>query len=300
MDALRAQWLVIGLSMLAAFSFALSSALKHVSAGQGPSTDRFGLKGIGDFIRATVSHPLWLAGIACDGIGLASQATALHLGDLSVVQPLLVSGLVFAVLLRQRLDHSQFTRAEFGWTAVLAFTLGGFLLLAASTKGDASTATADRLPAFISGSVGLALAGACVELGRRQRRAGRMAALLGVAVGIIYAADAALLKAVTDIATRHLLDVLISWQVYAVIALGAAGLLVNQLAFEAGPLVASLPATATVDPLLSIVVGVLVYDEHVRPGPAHGAVLLAMLCLLGIAIIKLARDGGEPASTSLH
>jgi hypothetical protein len=74
------------------------------------------------------------------------------------------------------------------------------------------------------------------------------------------------------------------------VILGAAGLFLNQLAFQSGPLVASLPATATVDPLLSIVVGVLVYDEHVRPGPGHGVVLVVMLLLLGASIIQLARD----------
>jgi hypothetical protein len=52
--------------------------------------------------------------------------------------------------------------------------------------------------------------------------------------------------------------VLGSWQLYIVIALGIGGLLLNQLAFQAGPIAASLPATATIDPLLSIVVGVLV------------------------------------------
>jgi hypothetical protein len=300
MDAVRSQSVAIGLSLIAAFSFALSSALKHVSAGQGPNTENLRLRSLGAFIRATVSHRLWLAGIACDCIGLAAQASALHLGALSVVQPLLVSGLVFAVVLRQTFDHARFTLPELGWTLVLAGTLGGFLLLSASAKSAALPATADRLPALISGGVGLVLAAACVELGRRQRRAGRTAAFLGIAVGVIYTADAGLLKAVTGIATRNLPDVFISWQLYVLVVLGAAGLLVNQLAFESGPIVASLPATATVDPLLSIAVGVLVYDEHLRSGPAHGAVLLAMLCVLGVAIIKLARDSGESVPANLH
>lgn len=100
----------------------------------------------------------------------------------------------------------------------------------------------------MSGGVGLALAATCVELGRRQRHAGRTAALLGVAVGIIYAASAAVLKGVTDIIARHRADVLISWQPYVLVVLDNGGLLLNQLAFQAGPIVASLPTTATVDP----------------------------------------------------
>jgi hypothetical protein len=95
----------------------------------------------------------------------------------------------------------------------------------------------------------------CIELGRRHCGQGRSAALLGVAVGVIDAATAALLKAVTDIAVPAPLEVLGSWQLYTVIALGIGGLLLNQLAFQAGPIAASLPATATIDPLLSIVGG---------------------------------------------
>jgi hypothetical protein len=293
------QWQVVALALVAACAFALSSSLKHVSAGQAPDAQNLRPRKLGLFLRATLSHPLWLGGIACDVVGLISQTIALHLGDLSVVQPLLVSGLVFALIIRQRFAHHRITGRELVWIAVLVATLGGFLVLATGSGVAASAEAADRLPAELSGAIGLILAATCIELGRRQRSTGRTAALLGIAVGIIYAADAAVLKALTDIGARHLPAVFSSWQLYAVIALGGIGLFVNQLAFQAGPLVASLPAAATVDPLLSIVVGVLVYDEHLRAGPGHGVVLVVMLLLLGVAVIQLARDPAV-ADEQLH
>jgi drug/metabolite transporter (DMT)-like permease len=242
------------------------------------------------FARATMSHPLWLAGIACDAIALTLQAWALHIGALAVVQPMLASGLVFAVILRQLHAHHHITRREVGWTIVLSAALGLFLALATAGNPGTASGGADRTPAIVSGAVGLVLTATCVELGRRQRHAGRTAALLGVAVGVIYAATAAVLKAVTDIIAQHPGNLLLSWQLYALVVLGGGGLLLNQLAFQAGPLVASLPATATVDPLLSIVVGVSVYDEHIRSGPGSGIALAALLLLLGVAVIQLARD----------
>jgi EamA domain-containing membrane protein RarD len=51
-----------------------------------------------------------------------------------------------------------------------------------------------------------------------------------------------------------------------------------------------LPATATVDPLMSIVVGVVVFDEHIRRGPGGGVALALLVVLLGIAVIQLARN----------
>ncbi len=64
---------------------------------------------------------------------------------------------------------------------------------------------------------------------------------------------------------------------------------------------ASLPAMATVDPLLSVAIGVLVYAEHLRRGPLDGTVLLALLLLLAAAVIQLSRVGAaelpEPSTT---
>jgi drug/metabolite transporter (DMT)-like permease len=112
---------------------------------------------------------------------------------------------------------------------------------------------------------------------------------MGVAVGVVYAASAALLKALTDRVTHGPWVALTSWQLYAVIVVGAVGLLLAQLAFQAGPLTASLPAIATVDPLLSIVVGILVYDEHIHRGPWSGVGLVGLMLLLGLAVIELGK-----------
>ena len=217
------------------------------------------------------------------------QVAALHLGALAIVQPLLTTGLLFALVARRVHDHSQVSPVQLLWAVLFCAALGGFVWLAAA-GGDATRETADRLPAVIAGVIGAMLAAACVEVGRRQKTTGRGAALLGVAVGVIYAGTAALIKAVTDIGVAHPLRVLISWQLYLALAAGAAGLLLSQLAFQAAPLTASLPASASVDPLLSIVVGVAVYDEHIRRGPGAGAVLLALLFVLGVAVVQLARE----------
>jgi drug/metabolite transporter (DMT)-like permease len=292
---LRHDWLVVVFSLGAATAFAGSSCLKHVSAGDAPDAQSLDLGKLRRFVSATLSHRLFAGGVACDVIGLALQVSALHEGELTVVQPLLISGLIFALIMRQRFKHQSINGRQVAWALVLSLALAGFLLLASTAPSVHETA--DRLPAFGAGIVGSALALACVELGRRQRTGGRSAALMGVAVGVIYAADAALLKALTDLAVRSPLHILGSWQLYAVLSLGAAGLLLNQLAFQAGPITARLPATATVDPLLSIVIGVLVYDERLRRGPGGGAFLFGCLLLLGVAVIQLTRctDGvGEP------
>lgn len=279
--------LVIGLSLSAALAFAASSALKHASAGAAPDAPDFGAGTLARFVRATVTHRLWLAGIACDAIALVLQVLALHFGALAVVQPLLIAGLVFALVFRRLRSRSQVTGRQLAWALLLCAALAAFVALAAG--GSPSSAHVDRLPAVIAGATGAVLAVVCVALGKRMSGGARRAALLGVAVGVVYAATAALLKAITDIVARDPVQVLYSWQLYTALALGAAGLLLNQLAFQAGPLAASLPATATVDPLASIAVGVAVYDEHIPRVDDAGAVLVGLLLVLGFAVIQLVR-----------
>ncbi|MGB8381844.1 MAG: hypothetical protein WCG47_11435 [Dermatophilaceae bacterium] len=74
---------------------------------------------------------------------------------------------------------------------------------------------------------------------------------------------------------------------YAVVVTGALGLLLTQLAFQAGPLSASLPFIATVNPLVAVALGVIVFDEQLRTDLMP--VTLAVLCLavLAVAAIRL-------------
>lgn len=278
---------VVAISLGAAFAFALSSTLKHVSAGQVPDAQGMQAGALARFVKATLAHPLWLGAIVTDGVGLALQVVALHLGALAVVQPLLISGLLFALVLRHYTGH-RLTRADVGWAVVVVVALAGFVLLAHAGIQPRHQ-TVDRVPATIAALCGVAVAAVFLESGRRQTSEGRSAALMGIGLGTIYAATAALLKAVSDIGVRGVVPLATSWQLYVLLVLGAIGLFLNQLVFQAGPLKASLPAIATVDPLLSIVVGVWIYDEHIRTGPAAGIGLLVLLAILCVAVIQLAR-----------
>ncbi|HTZ44268.1 MAG TPA: DMT family transporter [Jatrophihabitans sp.] len=281
-------WLVVGLSLGSALSFAGSTNLKHSAAGEMPEVPRLRAGLLARFVAATLSHRLWLAGTVTDLIGLSLQILALHFGQLAVVQPLLISGLLFALLLRRR-QGRPVTAHEVRWALVLTGCLIAFLFLAGTQPSGEHPAGPDRLPAVVAASVGAVLALACVALAHRRKPAADAAALMGVAVGVVYAATAALLKALTDRVTLGPWALLTSWQLYTVLVVGAAGLLLSQLAFQAGPLTASLPAIATVDPLLSIVVGVLVYDEHIHRGPWSGTGLVLLMLLLGLAVIELGK-----------
>ncbi len=283
---------VVVLTMGAAMAYAMSATLKHLSAGQ--VTDA----GHGEtpltvrrFVAATLSHRLWLLGIAADVVGVGLHVLALHAGALATVQPLLVFGLVIALVLRARLG-GRVQRREIAWGVLLTVSLAALLVVA--NTSHTNDAAADVVPAALIGAAGACLAAACVVVARRRRGQAGSAALLGLSVGAIDASTAALLKSLTGLASHGVGAVLGSWQLYLVVVLGAGALLLNQLAFQAGPISASLPAISTTDPLLSIIIGVVVFDETFRHGPAALVALVVLLGTLITAVIALTRI--EPAT----
>lgn len=289
-----ASWAVVPAALGATAFFALSTGLKHRSAGQAPDVHRSGRRSAGQFLLSTARHPLWLGGIGADVGGFSLQAVALHLGALAVVQPLLVLALPLSLVVNHKIARTQVSKRELAGGAVLVAALVGFLTVsgASSPRITGPAQAADRAPAVALAVAAAVLVGCCVLLARRSERA-LSAALLGVSVGVTYACTAALIKSCSDVAlSAGPLALLTSWQLYLLAAAGAGGLALSQLAFRAGPLRASLPAIATVDPLLSIVLGVLVYDEHLRPGLV--AVLAEVGCLLVLcaAAVYLSRIRG--------
>jgi hypothetical protein len=279
---------VITLSLLAALAFAVAAALKHASAAGVGRLEAMTLPGMGRFVRATAQHPLWWAGVAVDVIAVCFHVLALRVGALAVVQPLLVSVLVFGLAVRGIVDRRVRAR-ELGWAVILSVALAGFLVVAAPTEPGPG-ADVDRVSAVIAALVGVAVATGCVIAARTHFSHGAAAAVYGVAAGIAYAASAALLKALTGMLPRGLAALAGSWQLYAVIAVGGLGAILTQLAYQSGPLAASLPSITIVNPLLSIAIGVVVYDENISQGVGSGLAMGALLLLLGWACYQLARS----------
>jgi drug/metabolite transporter (DMT)-like permease len=204
---------------------------------------------------------------------------------LAVVQPLLVSNVLFALPVHHRLRREPVRRVELLWAALLVTGFTGFLLVA--TAGvPTGHEPADRGPAVASAAL-VALAGLTLIASARRRGGTAAAALLGIATGVLFAVTASLLKVCTVPLTGGPLHLLGSWQLYGLIGTGASGILLTQLAYQAGPLSASLPTV--VDPLVAILLGVPVFDEHLRHSPRAVVGEVLFLALLAVAAVGLGR-----------
>src|SRR4051794_19359456 len=90
-----------------ALGFAVSSSLQHQAAGAVPTFEPG--KPL-RFLWHLSLQPLWLVGQGLAACSFPLHAYALHVGALAVVQPIVVSGMVFAVPLRAAMNHRAHSR----------------------------------------------------------------------------------------------------------------------------------------------------------------------------------------------
>src|SRR5205807_5181639 len=85
-------------------------------------------------------RPLWLVGLTCDLGAFLLQFWALDHGSLVLVQPLLVSGLLFALPLGAVVSHERMTRNDWIGGALVVIGLSAFLIVARPDRGSADAA----------------------------------------------------------------------------------------------------------------------------------------------------------------
>jgi drug/metabolite transporter (DMT)-like permease len=274
----------IVLALVAALLFALGTVLQQRAGLESPSEG-----GSSGLLLRMARRPVWLAGIAADGLGFIAQAAALGIGRLAVVQPLLVASVVFALPLGARLTGQRVRRIDIGAAILVVAALIAFLTIA-NPSGGHDDAPLDEW--LIAGGACVLACVPLVLLGRRGS-APRRAASLGIATGILFALSAALTKVVVDDLGDGILDIFVSWHLYALVAVGYASMTLNQLALNTGALAPAVATSMAFDPITSVVLGVTLLGESLNTSPleAIGTALALAAALAGMAI--LARSQSE-------
>jgi hypothetical protein len=275
--------------VIGTISFALAAALANAvhlmtqhAASVGASSTHRGR----DLVAFLIRQPLWLLGWVAAAAGFAFQAIALHSGQLSIVQPVLVTELVFALLLRRFWVRQHI--AKTAWTAacVTCLALTVFLTAAEPHGGQARPAAADWASALavFGGAV------AMLTVTARGRSPVRRAALYATAASITWALMAAFLKATTNVlAALGPLGVLEHWPMYALVASGVLGSVLQQAALQGGPLSTSQPLIVLVDPVVAIVLSAWIFDEHFTMSVAQRIVAGVAFCIMATGVTILSR-----------
>ena len=254
--------MVILFALLAALANAVNEATQHV-ASTAASSRTSGWQLVVYLFR----NPLWLLGWVALIAAFVFQALALSHGQISVVQPLLATELVFMLLLRLVWIHQSIRPVT--WAAATLTCVGLAVFIAAGQPGGGqSTPTSSHW--FAAGLACCAAAAVLAVLARWGSPSLR-AALYGSASAVMWALVATFIKATTDTLTQFgVAGMFAHWPVYALAAGSVVALFLMQAALHVGPLRASQPFLVIIDPIVSIVLSVWLFAEQFT---ADGAVL---------------------------
>src|SRR5690349_15049219 len=289
--------LPVSLALLSALASSVSLVLQRDTSRDAPAGIRWW-----QLLAHLLGQPLWLLGNLSWLIALVLQALALHFGPLAVVQPLLISELVFVLLIRRFVMRWPVRGAAWWSAALLAASLAVFLA-AAHPHGGHPFPTAGRwIGALVACASVVVIA---VVLGRDGTPA-RRGACYATAAAVLAALEASLLKTLTqELSDGGLLEAFTHWQLYAFAASGLVSGVLVQAALRVGPLTVSQPLLVVLNPLTSIVLSVWLFGEHFSTNPP--TVVLGGVAFVGVlfGVVLLtatgphlhdARAPGKPSS----
>lgn len=271
------------LALASAASFGASVALQHREAAAAPASHALRAR----LVIRLARRPVWLAGIAASGAGFLLQAAALRHGSLVVVQPLLTSALVFALAFVAFSTRRALSRQE--WIAVTAVVAGvaGVLALVGRQPSTAASASVTR---WVMSSAIVAAGTALAARSSRAPYPRRRAVALGVAAGAANGYVAVLTKAVAAEAAGGIAAALHGWPVWALAAAAPPAVVLVQSVYQAGHLRLSLPVIAVLEPLVAVLLGVVLFREHVSLDGSRVLLLATAAFVTGCGLWSLATD----------
>lgn len=241
-----------------------------------------------------VRRPIWLAGVGAMVAGQILGAVALSAADVALVEPLLATNLIFALLTARLIYRERLTGREW-WGAILVSGGVAMYLTVGHPHGGRPVGPGSVRWAAAAGV--LLVAAVLVMVGRRRSLRGK-ALLLGMAAGVLYGVQDVLTRGSLMRLGNGVAGVMANWQPYALVGVAVIGLLLMQSAFDAAPLPVSLPAVTAAEPLSGIALGVGVFLERLRGSPQTLAAAALGLAILVMGIVLLGRSPFSAKSES--
>jgi drug/metabolite transporter (DMT)-like permease len=293
-DWLASHALAIGSALLAALFAAVGIVVRQraIHAGANDPADA------GAIVTSWIRQPSWWLGTVGAIGGYVFQALALAHGSLLLVQPLLVSSLLFVLPLGARFSNQHVRARDWYWALLLTAALTVFVLVGQPREGH-YRAPVPAWSVALGTSVPVVIL--CV-LAARRVAGRRRAMLLAGAVAVLLGMVAVLTKVSTHRLAVHGWHGLLTVPApYLLVALAVSVTVLQQSAFHAGALQASVPIMLVGEPVVAVLLGVVILGEHLVVHGAGTVILVVAVCAMTAATIALARDSasaGESVETS--
>ena len=270
-------------TLLAGVLLGVGFVLQQYAAEQEPESRFLHLRILTDLLR----KPRWLLGIACMIGGYLLVAWSIDHLELTLVEPLLTTYLIWALVLAVPVSRQQVKVAEVIGALIL---IGGVTLVSLTRSTTPVGLSFGSFSHWYAAAIIAGVAFAAVMIG--HRRTGQVrATLTGLAAGLVFGIQDALTRQTLEGLQFNSWTVLFTtWSAYALVGAGIAGIWLMQNAFSAAPLHASLPAIAAGEPLAGIALGIVVFGDRVQITPGMLAIEAGGIAALIVGVIAVARS----------
>jgi drug/metabolite transporter (DMT)-like permease len=283
------------LALVATTAYNVGLIQEKRALGQLPALD---IRRVLRVIVSLMTSRAWLAGFALMLTGLACQTIALTFEPVSVVQPVLASGVVLVLVLSRLVLRERLHGGETWCVAVIAVSV---VLLAMSATGakDSHHASPGWVAAVMIPSAVVGLVFAAGSLRGRRRGTTVAGVWAGVGTGLLYGVAALAIKALSGILVGHqtaadiAIGVISSPYLYVLGGSLAVAMLLFQGALQAGRASIVVPVSNVTGSVYFIIAGTWLFHEHLPASPGTLVLRLAGIALAVLVLVALGRQAPE-------
>ena len=272
-------------ALVAAVLLGIGFVLQQYSAWQEPESRFLSLRILTDLL----GKRRWLLGIGCMVAGYLLAAWSIGHLELTLVEPLLATYLVWALVLAVPMSRQAVKLTEVTGALIL---VGGVTLLSVTRSTKPVGLSFGSFSHWYAAAIIAGIAFAAVQAGHGRHGQVR-ATLTGLGAGLVFGIQDALTRQTLEILQAHSYSVTVlftSWPAYALAGAGLVGIWLMQNAFSAAPLRASLPAIAAGEPVAGMALGIVVFGDRVQISAGLLAMEAGGIAALIIGVVAVARS----------
>jgi drug/metabolite transporter (DMT)-like permease len=256
-------------------------------------------------VASLLADPAWLAGFALMLLGLACQIVVLTFEPVSVVQPVLASGVALVLVLSRLVLRERLGAVEYWCVGAMAVSV---ILLAASAGGAGGGAGHHASPAWMAAVmipsvvIGLLVAASPLRSRSRGHRAPAAGICFGIGTGLLYGVAALAIKGLSGIlvghhgAVRILAGIVSSPYLYVLAGCSAVAMLLFQVALQSCRASIVVPVSNVAGSVYFMIAGTWLFHEHLPTSPAKLGLRLAAIVTAGLVLVTLSRQASDPVA----
>ncbi len=275
--------LAVIVMLISTFTYSIGFVLQH-KGSQGSSETPQDSGALKDLVK----NKFWWIGTILFLVAGGIHIVALSLGSVAIVQPLLVTELIFIPPLSAVISKVKVSGREWMVILVVSVALAIFLITASPQAGTDIPSGAKFAATTLVFAV---IVAALFLIGSRMGPGGK-AASFGTAAAFINAWYVLSVAGALD-----LLPTPLGWAMAFCALVGiVGGIAAATMAFKAGPITFSTPAIITVNPVVATVASMWLYGDSITDTPIAIGIIAVCVVVIVWGVIQLSRAEAEVVS----